>query len=328
MQLYTDTQSGNHSAFVVLRIPTTNVPAQMNFQEYLKFDAINASGLRLMLPPSSPLKYWDERINPDRIPPKESDAFKIGSALHGLMFEDKRVWRTMPSNIKRTTVKGREDYQEWLSNLPEGTLILSEQQEEVVETMYDTLLSNEEALELLQDNGDVYEKENNLVFNFGLNKGSAICKARLDLIKVVDGNVIVCDLKTTADASPTGFATSIAKFKYHMQAAFYLEAAFSALSMPSIASKEDPNPKYTQKFYFLCIEKKPPYAVGVYPLSSDALAQGARQIQEAMNIYLKYRGRTDPWPGYRDIDAGQPEIVLDLPYWARDPFYPRDELGF
>ena len=75
------------------------------------------------------------------------------------------------------------------------------------------------------------------------------CKCRPDWISA-DGGILV-DLKTTEDASPREFQRSIAKWRYHVQAGWYMagiEAAYG--TRPS-------------GFIFIAVEKKPPFAVGV-----------------------------------------------------------------
>lgn len=64
----------------------------------------------------------------------------------------------------------------------------------------------------------------------------------------------VLDIKTTTDASPGGFAKSIANYGYFLQAAHYVEG------LRSMGAKS---------FKWIAIENEAPYAVGLYELTPE-----------------------------------------------------------
>jgi len=122
-----------------------------------------------------------------------------------------------------------------------------------------------------------------------------LCKARLDYW-IADRRIAI-DLKSTEDASPRGFAKSVANYRYHIQHAHYSEgmtATDNAL----------------RAFLFVAVEKSPPYAVAVHCIDADAEARGyelRRREMDALTDCLK----TDKWPAYA------PSIhTLALPRWA------------
>jgi exodeoxyribonuclease VIII len=123
------------------------------------------------------------------------------------------------------------------------------------------------------------------------------CKCRPDWL-TDDGSLIV-DLKTTEDASPAGFRKSIANWRYHVQASWYLDGLEHAT---------DNRP---EQFIFICVEKKPPHAVAVYAADAEMIAQGqitaARDLQQLADCKA-----ADAWPGYSD----QIETI-SLPPWMR-----------
>lgn len=127
-----------------------------------------------------------------------------------------------------------------------------------------------------------------------------LCRCRPDWWR--DDNLPI-DLKTTEDASPEGFARSIAKFRYDVQAAFYLDG---------IAAATGQRPK---NFVFIAVEKKPPYAVGVYVLDAETLEIGRGLYREDLAAYTEC-AKSDLWPGYGDKIQ-----TINLPAWHANKNY-------
>lgn len=121
-----------------------------------------------------------------------------------------------------------------------------------------------------------------------------LCRCRPDWWR---NDNLPIDLKTTEDASPEGFARSIAKFRYDVQAAFYLDGIELATG------------KRPQNFVFIAVEKKPPYAVGVYVLDAETLEIGRGLYREDLDNYAKC-AKADVWPGYGDKIQ-----TINLPGW-------------
>jgi exodeoxyribonuclease VIII len=115
------------------------------------------------------------------------------------------------------------------------------------------------------------------------------CKCRPDWY---DGTTVV-DLKTTTDASPAGFARSVATFRYHVQASHYLAGLHGA-----------------ERFVFIAVEKTAPYAVAVYELDAAAMAAGDELRQRDMRVIADCQAISE-WPGY-----GNTIQPLSLPSWA------------
>jgi exodeoxyribonuclease VIII len=121
------------------------------------------------------------------------------------------------------------------------------------------------------------------------------CKCRPDWLT---SNLIV-DLKTTEDASPRGFQRSVANYRYHVQAAWYLDGIEAVTG-----TRPD-------QFIFICVEKKPPYAVGVYAADAEMIQIGAETAARDLEVYATCKA-ADAWPSYSDqIEP------LSLPAWMR-----------
>lgn len=121
------------------------------------------------------------------------------------------------------------------------------------------------------------------------------CKARVDAL--AKSPRVAVDIKTTEDASPRGFERSVASYGYHRQAAFY-EEGFRAIG------------ERVEDFVFVAVEKRAPYAVGVYVLDDDAKTRGRRRFREELEL-LESAYESGRWPGYEE-DIG----TISLPPWA------------
>ena len=121
------------------------------------------------------------------------------------------------------------------------------------------------------------------------------CKCRPDWL--TDDGSIVVDLKTTKDASPRGFKQSVANYRYHVQAAWYLHGLEQATS------------KRPDQFIFICVETTAPYAVAVYAADAEMIERGHDQAMRDL-AKLAVCKAADHWPSYSD----QIETI-SLPGW-------------
>lgn len=178
---------------------------------------------------------------------------------------------------------------EWTGNNP-GRIVLSPEVWDQLHAMANAVHSHPAAGALLT--GCPGEAEKSVYWNDATT--GVLCRCRPDWWR--DDNVIV-DLKTTEDASPEGFAKSMANYRYDVQAAYYLDGVQAATR------------KRPKAFVFIAVEKKPPYGVGVYVLDSDSLELGRAQYQHDLRIYAECV-RTGEWPGYGDKIQ-----TISLPAW-------------
>jgi hypothetical protein len=129
--------------------------------------------------------------------------------------------------------------------------------------------------------------------------GTVLRKARIDFVN--EGNALV-DIKTLEDARPEAFARQMVNLRYHVQAAYYLDAWND--SLPAGV-----NPK--EAFVFIAVEKQPPYAVAVYDLARDAINAGRGEYIRLLQLYMECE-RQGEWPSYN------PDIQeINLPAWAQ-----------
>lgn len=133
-----------------------------------------------------------------------------------------------------------------------------------------------------------------------------MAKVRPDII--CRDHPVIIDLKTTADASITGFIKSIQNFYYHVSAAMYLEGVNQCQPL----LEEMRHFAYT-KFVFICVENFEPYLCSSYELNPEYLELGKAIYRNCMR---KLRdGIENDWPGYPE------EIrIIEPPGWASRGF--------
>jgi hypothetical protein len=124
-------------------------------------------------------------------------------------------------------------------------------------------------------------------------------KGRIDYVRK-DLNILV-DLKTCKDASVAGFNEDAFYYKYHWQKLWYSQGWANV----SDGAQYD--------FIFVCIEKEPPYGIGIFDRLSSFLKNDATEnITKVKKMYNNCI-QTSIWPCYK-------ETINDLigPRWVKD----------
>lgn len=119
-----------------------------------------------------------------------------------------------------------------------------------------------------------------------------LCKFRPDYHDAAQR--IAADLKTTTDMA--SFRRTASDYGLHIQQAWY-ETGFEALDEP------------IESWFFIAVEKEPPYLVGVSCLTRAAVDLGREVCRTQLDRYHECK-TSGIWPGYPDL------IELDLPAWA------------
>lgn len=108
-------------------------------------------------------------------------------------------------------------------------------------------------------------------------------KSRLDAL--TKGNVIP-DLKSVESASSDSFERAISRYRYHVQAAYYLDNC-------NLAGIEKVS------FFFICVEKSPPYAVRCLQLMPEVIDYGRTLYLRDLQVYRTCVD-TGLWPAWED----------------------------
>ena len=266
---------------------TTSSASELSNADYHAHPAISKSHLDQLA--RSPAHYWARYLDPNRVPPEPTAAMLLGSALHTAVLEP-HLWDVQyavaPEGIDRRYKVGKEAWAAFEAEA-QGKAVLTAEDGARIRRMADAVHQHP-ASSFLLDLPGVCEAS-----YFWTDEETGLeCKCRPDWHSA-DRRLVV-DVKTTEDASPDGFARSVAKWRYHVQAAWYQR------------------PLGAEQFLFVCVEKEPPYLVAVYAVTEAMFAAGARVADRDLARLAECRA-ADRWPGY--ADTIQP---IDLPKWCND----------
>lgn len=259
------------------------IERNMRSEQYHAFAGASASRLKALRRSPAHLRAMDDE-------PVKNDAFAIGEAFHTAILEPHRFeeeFGHVPDGIDRRTKEGKLAYQILLDTMI-GKTVLSYDDWLSVTGMGRSVMLHEVANELLLGRT---ETELSLFWE----ELGMPCKARIDAYNLEQRCII--DLKSTQDASPEEFPRSVAKFGYHIQAAWYMRA-MRAAGFP------------VETMVFIAVEKSHPYGVACYCLDDATIAEGEREIARLLPIMSNCL-QTGNWHGY------DPTIrTIGLPRWA------------
>jgi exodeoxyribonuclease VIII len=239
--------------------------------------AVSASHLHAIA--ASPYHYWARYIDPQRPSSVPTAAMKLGSLVHCAVLEPDDLATRYAVCLPRNTKAGKEMAAEMEAS---GIEAVTATDMEQAMAMAGAVRNHQAAATLLRDG-----KAEQSFWWDDIPTGLR-CKCRPDWY---NGTTIV-DLKTTTDASPKGFAKSVAQWRYHVQQAHYLSGTFA------------------ERFVFIAVEKTYPYAVGVYELDEAAMLHGASERRVNLQTIADCRAISE-WPSY-----GNTIQPLSLPAWA------------
>ena len=270
---------------------------------YDAIDAVNAS--RLLACRKSLAHCKEQMLNP----PERGPALAFGTALHTAFLEADDfpvLYVVMPAfedaiaaefkedgspkyKVPKATKAYKEQVEAWkFANGDKNVVTLDEYNQ--IRAMGRSLRSHPAANEMFNRGGS-----NECTVIWTDEETELLCKGRFDSL-IEDEWPTIPDLKSTMDASPYGFAGSVAKFGYHIRGAFYVDGVSAFTSPPNLV--------------FAAVEKEPPYAVGVYQLGSKSIETGRRIYRKLLNAFAVALD-TNEWPAYSmDVEP------LDIPRWA------------
>lgn len=219
---------------------------------------------------------------------KATPAMNFGKAFHMYMLEPEKYQEKV--RIKATPRA---------KPIPDGdpeALAISADEDYSLKQMAEQLSKSTIATDLLYSSDCEYEKE--LYFKYS----DLDMRSKLDVINIK--GKYVADIKTISDAySVYGLKKQIFTYSYDMQMVFYRMAVSIIYNIPF----ED------VQFYFIFIEKKPPFGVRTVQLTDNFRVEGLSKIEYAINKYKNYleNGIADTYPeGILTLDFQPNEYYL------------------
>jgi hypothetical protein len=211
-------------------------------------------------------------------------AMEFGVILHRALLEPdsyRGAFHVRPDEMKFTTKAGKE-WQAAHSDKP----ILDAQDAARVSKMVDAVHTHPFAKRLLhgaQTERSIFVEDSH----------GTLRKARIDALTA--GNILP-DIKTCESASDEAFERTISRLRYHARAAFYLDQCNLAGIEKDI-------------FFFIAVEKTPPYCVRCLQLNGEVAMVGRTLYQRDLQIYRTCL-ETGNWPAWSD-DFDE----VGLPQW-------------
>jgi hypothetical protein len=222
------------------------------------------------------MRYVDD---PPTLPPKESDAFAMGHAVHCLALEPEKFDERFAAALKvdRRTTAGKIRWAEHLED-SKDKIVIDEQD-------YADAIACVQALNNHAEFATIMAQPRRVEVPFEFDLFGHRFKAKPDCI--IDSMKLILDIKTTDDASPHRWQWSAVDYGYHRQAYIYQQAV-----------QLETNEWY--RFIFAVVEKpKPstrgiPPTVALYELDPDTVRMG---LEDSAGLVLQYESRleTNNW---------------------------------
>ena len=250
-----------------------------SFEAYQAREGARSSILKEIL--RSPLHALEAMKNPKAPTP----AMELGTLVHSCILEPHLFEALIVSpKFDRRTKDGKAQAQEF-EETHKGKMIVGTEDYDLVSRIVTNVYAHPAAKNELHGSC-----EQSVLWD----EDGIVCKARPDLMR--EG--VIIDVKTTQDASPSGFARQVATLKYHLQAAHYLKGVSINKGVQF------------EVFKIIAVETKPPYAVAVYELDFGTLEAGEALWAKAFELYRQCITLNE-WPGYSENCE-----PLAIPAWA------------
>jgi hypothetical protein len=239
----------------------------MTTEQYRAHPALNFSLAKTLLDSPAHFKAAQDEER------QETDAMRIGTLVHAMVLEGKDLrdmYALKPQGMSFATKEGKAWRDE--QTLP----ILKEGDSEAIARAAQAVAANHDAARILKA---CQHRETPLI-------GSIMgvpCKALLDCHGTDGEEWVICDLKTTIDASPKGFAWAVIKSHYDLQMAWYraLLCNVEGISEPPC-------------WLWLAVEKKAPFVNAVYQ-SDEWEESGNDKLVKVLDLYKRCT-ESGEWP--------------------------------
>jgi hypothetical protein len=250
--------------------------------------SLSRSGMKRLLPPSTPAHFKWERDHP----PETKPVFEFGKAAHRLVLGVGPEIVKLPYDDLRTAAAKafKAEAEE------RGAVVLKEPEWVAVHGMAEALRAHPVAAALFDPERGHPEQS-----LFWPDEPTGVTlRARLDWLPdtTPGGRLIIPDYKTATSADPREFARKAPDYGYDLQDPMYTDGARALGLGDDIA------------FVFIVQQKTPPYLVSGVQLHDDDRWVARQRIRRATDLFHQCT-TTNHWPGYDDV------TVVEMPVWYR-----------
>ncbi len=261
----------------------------MTNAEYRAHPAISRSDLFKLTKSPQHFRYEMDHPSP------KTPSLIFGAALHKWVLEpdDFESEFVVAPNVNRRTKEGRAYWEMFLAD-NEGKEIISEEDAAMIDEMKKSILADPTAKALLRG-------EHEQPYFWRDEMTGEECKCRVDSIN--HAHRIITDIKTAADASTEAFMRDSIKYGYDLQAYMYSDGV-------------QVNTGKTYDFYFVVIEKTPPYAINILRADEYFKMRGGDLFRHLIGMYHICKESND-WYGLTGFSK-QPNILTLPPHLLKD----------
>jgi exodeoxyribonuclease VIII len=232
--------------------------AEIKDSDYRNATGLSQSSLKhFLISPAHYLASTEEHIEPTK-------AMQFGTAFHAhLLQANPEEHYAVKIKVDGRSKEGKLYNEQFALENASKVVIDSDEKSKIV-CMAEEVMGHATAGKLMQS---LTHREFAV---FGTNHGIRL-KGLIDGYNEKEG--IVIDLKTAEDASPAGFRKAIWDRGYALQQVHYTWLLTNA-------------GKPVNAFYFIAVEKEPPYAVGVYKINADSLTKSFKIWDDALDSFF------------------------------------------
>jgi hypothetical protein len=240
------------------------------------------------------IKHWQfAKTNPK----ETTKAMQEGSWFHELLMEPEKTedWIEIDEGINWGTIK-----YEKLAKEAGGKTVVAKDVLARLRRQVDAAMSNAQVEKLMRGATEI----SGYWYSDGI-----LCKTKPD--KFFAEGRIICDFKTTQDASAREFAKSCVNFGYDMQGAMAIDGINEAI-IQATKKKLGADPGTSvDSVVLVAVESSEPHGVALYALDPEAVSLGRMKYQRALEALKQYQASGLVAPGY-------PETIQTLmfPAWC------------
>lgn len=253
----------------------------------------------------SPRHYWESSaLNPNRKPQVQTDALRLGSAFHDALllperWADPDAYHFLPEGFdRRQSAKQAEAIAMADAAQAAGCCLITAKERARIEAQVSAMRENPTCDALLSDG------QPEVTFAWQDAETGVWLRCRPDWLR--DNLSCGINVKTSADASFSGFQSDVTKYRYFMSAALELDSIETVLGKrPPLyvhPTVEKAGNDWSEGDYL---------PVALWTLSEEDLEYGRALNRRAIRLFADCLS-ADRWPGYADQPA-----LCGISGWAK-----------